>query len=443
MLGKVLIVDDEVSICETLGRVFMDEGFNYQIANDGLSALELLEQDVFALVLLDIWMPGLDGIETLKRIKERAPEVPVIMISGHATIATAMQATKIGAVDFIEKPLDLDAVLESVRRALSGAIALHKVSEEDSSVEKQSRSEEGDIADVKAEIEPIVFKEQRMRGSLLTQKTLAHNTLLYGQGLHSGTKSGLILEPLPPNSGIHFVGMSGGTAVPAHIDFVESTGFATVLKHGVTQVGTIEHLMAALCAYGISNLLIKCNDEVPVMDGSATDFCAIIDDTGVEEQEGEFYSIKISDVFQVGDEREFIRVEPGEGLVIDYTLDYPAPVGRQNFVFTLNSVEDFKKLVAPARTFGFVKDIGNLQKAGLAQGGRFDNFVLLGEEGVINSELRFPDEMARHKVLDAIGDLYLLGRPLEGKVTACMTGHSDNIALLRALKTKLRDNNIS
>ena len=119
---------------------------------------------------------------------------------------------------------------------------------------------------------------------------------------------------------------------------------------------------------------------------------------------------------------------------VDYTLSYPKPLGDQNYKFSLTDPESYKAEIAPARTFGFVKDIGRLQQHGLALGGRFDNFVLFGDTGPLNGSLRFPDEPVRHKILDAIGDLYLLGRRLRGKVTACMTGHSDNADLLRQIK---------
>jgi UDP-3-O-acyl N-acetylglucosamine deacetylase len=195
--------------------------------------------------------------------------------------------------------------------------------------------------------------------------------------------------------------------------------------------------MSALCAYGISNLLIKCNGEVPVMDGSANEFCKLFEQVGLTEQDGEWYEIAINETIQVGNEKEWIRIEPADSFSVDYTLRYPAPVGEQHFTFTLSNPESYRAEIAPSRTFSFVKDVGYLQKQGLALGGRFDNFLLIGTEGAINDAWRFPNEPVRHKILDAIGDLYLLGRPLRGKVTACMTGHSDNIALLKKVRELL------
>lgn len=427
----ILIVDDEAGIRRTLEGVFADEGYRTVVADSGVEALDLLDELEPALVLLDIWMPGMDGMETLKELKFRAPEMPVIMISGHATISTAMQATRFGATDFIEKPLDLDLMVQAVRRAIGSEeeVAEPPSMDEDApDVAELSIGQEQSVA-----VNPVVFSSQKACGGLVPQRTLANSTLLYGHGVHTGQKSGLILEPLPPNSGIHFVGVSGLSPVPAHVDYVESTGYATTIRLGETQVGTIEHLMSALHAYGISNLLIKCNGEVPVLDGSAMEFCRFIEEAGLVEQEGDWFEFALDKVIRVGDDKEYVQYEPGEVFTIEYTLSYPEPVGTQNYTFTLDGPDSFKDEIASARTFGFVRDIEALQKQGLAQGGRFDNFVLIGDEGAINVDLRYPDEAVRHKILDVIGDLYLMGRPLRGKITACMTGHSDNIELLRAL----------
>lgn len=436
-MEHILIVDDEVGICRTLEGVLRDEGLQAQIAHSGEAALRMAVESRPALVILDIWMPGMDGIETLKRLKELYIDLPVLMISGHATIASAISATKLGAADFIEKPLDLEVLLNSVKKTL-GLVT----DTPDSPSRANGRSEQfynlGTLSDTST-IQPIVFESQKLRGRELVQRTLARSALLYGQGLHSGKKSGLILEPLPPNSGIHFAGVSQSEIVPAHVDFVESTGFATTIRRSSISAGTIEHLMSALHAYGISNLLIKCNGEVPVMDGSAMSFCSLIEETGLEEQGGGWFEIEVRESVKVKEGREFMMFEPcSEGFVVEYILDYPAPVGRQQMIFKLNGPETYKAQIAPARTFGFVKDVGYLQQQGLALGGRFDNFVLFGENGAINCDLRFPDEPVRHKILDLIGDLYLLGRPIRGKVTACMTGHSDNVALLKALKSAMQ-----
>jgi UDP-3-O-[3-hydroxymyristoyl] N-acetylglucosamine deacetylase len=428
--SKVLVVDDEAAIRQAVCEVLEDEGFSTLSAVDGHDALSKIGDYSPNIVLLDIWMPGMDGIETLKMIRSTRPEIPVIMISGHATITTAVKATQLGAFDFIEKPLDLCTIVSSVKRALEQAETppwSHIVKEQDSD------------QDLKPQLVELVFKDQRLRGKARQQKTMAKSSLIYGSGLHSGQKSGLSLEPLPANSGIHFAGVTSEHAVPAHLNYIDATGFATTIKLKDAQVGTVEHLMSALHAYGITNLLIKCNGEVPALDGSSIEFCKLIEAVGVVEQDAPCYEIAVDRVYEVkGKGSEFIRIEPHDKFLIDYTLIYPEPVGKQNFVFELNDLNTYKEQIAPARTFGFVKDIEYLQKMGLAQGGRFNNFILIGENGAINGKLRFPDELVRHKILDAIGDLYLLGRPLCGKITACMTGHSDNANLLKQIFAQMQ-----
>ncbi len=425
--GPILIVDDEASIRKSLAGALGDEGYACAVASDGAEAISMLDAVRPSLVLLDIWMPGMDGIETLRRIKESHPQIPVIMISGHATIPTALKATKIGASDFIEKPLELEPTLAAIRRALGTAV------DSGESAEAPGGPPPTGVPGLK----PLVFAGQPLRGSRMPQRTFARSAVLYGQGLHSGRKSGLIFEPLGPDSGIHFMGVSDNQAVPAHVDFVDSTGFATTIRLGTMQIATIEHVMSALNAYGISNVLIKCNGEVPVLDGSSAEFCSLFEEVGFENQVGDWHQIALREPVRIDTGKESIRLEPSDVFEIDYTLEYPPPVNRQRFVFRLDDPAAYRKEIAPARTFGFVKDIGYLQRHGLALGGRFDNFVLFGDDGPINDALRFPDEPVRHKILDAIGDMYLLGRRLQAKVVARMTGHSDNSAAMKKVRALL------
>ena len=427
----ILVVDDEESIRRTLLAVLSDEGFHAVAARGGEDALNQIKARKPALVLLDIWMPGMDGIETLTRIKQFHADLPVIMISGHATISSALQATRLGAEDFIEKPLDLDNTMRAVKKVL-GLTAETDTASVPVTQEVPETLRLGPGHE-RLPLQTAVFQPSGWRGRKVPQRTLANSALLYGHGVHTGQKSGLILEPLGPDSGIHFVGIPSGLPVPAHVSFVDSTGYATTIRSGETQVGTIEHLMSALHAYGITNLLVKCNGEVPVMDGSTLEFCRLIEQVGLENQPGDWYEIEVRHPVRVGNEVEYMLLEPADEFSVEYILQYPEPIGRQELRFVLRDPESYRREIAPARTFGFVRDIGALQKRGLALGGRFDNFVLIGDEGAINADLRFPDEPVRHKILDVIGDLYLLGRPIRGKVTACMTGHSDNVALLRAL----------
>lgn len=438
----ILIIDDEPSICRTLSQVLEDEEFRTITAQDGVLGLAVLEENQPSLVFLDIWMPGLDGLETLERIKGISPRTEVVMISGHATIANAIEATRRGAFDFIEKPLDLDTVVRTAHRALT---KMNNMPLPDADVQELGeglRADIGGVAVANSQYRHPGVMTDGLKGRNIGQRTIRQSAILYGQGLHSGKKSGLILEPLPKDSGIHFSLTGRHGSVPAFVDYVDSASFATTIRQGEVSISTIEHLMAALHSYRVSNLLVKCNGEVPIIDGSALDFCRLIDDVGLVEQGGEWYEVVVDEKvsWAVEGSKEHISLEPSEFFSVTYILDYPTPVGRQEYTFTLKDKSDFVEQIAPARTFGFMRDIERLQKVGLAAGGRLDNFILIGQDGVVNTTLRFPDELARHKVLDVVGDLFLLGRPLRAKVTAAMTGHSDNVRVLSFLRDRLQEN---
>ena len=446
MNEQILIVDDQIDVRRSVGDVLADEGYQVTLFEDGAAALRFLSQKNAQLVLLDIWLPGTDGIKVLTQIRAQYPKLPVVMMSGHANIQMAMNAIKLGAQDFLEKPLDLDQIVNTVRRVLDAAKDSLNRDSSDSKVTFDPADTLEQQASSALTLDTVIFPTTIACGQQFKQRTLQRSILLYGTGLHSGAKSGLVLEPLPANSGIHFAAISRGEVLPAHVSLVSSTGFATSLSRGSSSLSTIEHLMSAFAAYGLTKMLVKCEGEVPVFDGSSREYCRLFEEVGILEQDSPVHAIKIDREFRVDGKRgEFIKIEPADEFSIDYTLRYPEPVGEQHFQFTLrhgtsiagdsnfaNSAE-YKNIIAPCRTFGFVKDIGFLQRQGYAQGGRFDNFVLFGEEGAINDSLRFPDEPVRHKILDAIGDLYLLGRPIQGKVTACMTGHSDNVELLKLI----------
>lgn len=722
--GHILIVDDEARILNTLEGILTDEGYEVSKAQNGDVAMQIVRSANPDLVILDIWMPGMDGIEALQAMKQQRSDIEVVMMSGHGSIDTAVKATKLGAFDFVEKPLSLENLLSTVSSALehrmlkkgvarqrndllesykiigenpkmgrarglmleaasadlpililgedgsgkefiarnihersrhgqssflkvscsmlqkdslcSGGIQalLAKADQKTANLElshggtifldevenlspkdqlslyrlfgplrkgSKDNGEPGkmrliaasaaDLADAAsralfsalllnifkkphilipplrerrddipllvrhflahfssrygkniAEIEdqamaalvnyiwPGNVKELKniiertvitcpmdrvtlndlpsaIRGELFKQRaaifegygslseahkawekeyllfhlkknnwelartaaelkvsakglerkikwhglmparvkgpghryqrTLRRSVVLCGQGLHSGLKTGLILLPLPPNSGIVFGDISTGVTIPASIEFVDKAGYATSLRHMGILARTIEHLMAVLHIYGISNLLIKINDEVPIMDGSARDFCQLIEDGGIEEQEAPMEELVMDKTFSLGDRGgngKFIKIEPCERLTIDYTLDYPFPIGNQRYIYEFSGESDFKMTIAPSRTFGFVRDFEKLEQQGLASGGRLDNVILVDDQKVINTKLRFPDEFVRHKILDIIGDFYLLGKVIVGKITAVMTGHAENIELLRKIK---------
>lgn len=443
---KVLVVDDEERVVQSIAGVLEDEGFQVASAKSGEEAIGIFQQEKPDVTLVDIWMPGMDGMEVLKRLKGISPDCQVIMISGHATISTAMTAVKLGAFDFIEKPLSLDLLLQTIHRALDQQkewVTLHPVEESPlpKAILPKETVEEMTHRGVAPFRESTFLSGEASKGkgiSLLPQRTIKKSVVLYGTGLHSGMKTGLLFQPLPPNSGIVFGSVSSDEVVPAHLDFVQTTEFATSLKKGRAIAKTVEHLMAVLHAYHITNLMIKMIEEIPIMDGSALEFCKVLEEAGIEEQEERVDELIIDRRLEVTYKNKSLVIEPAEVFSIRYFLDYPSPIGKQSLEFILENEETFRSQIAPARTFGFVKDVEMLEKMGLGGGGRLHNFILLDDEKVVNTELRFPDEFVRHKILDLVGDFYLLNRPVRGKVTAQFTGHSENIALLKKIQDEER-----
>ncbi len=669
---RILIVDDEKNIVASLQDILSDEGYEVVTANEGLGALELIQTDPPDLILLDIWIPGMDGIEVLKVVKTYHPDIEVLVMSGHGTIDTAVQATKLGAQDFIEKPFSLDELVESVGNALkirksrltknSGysrqkqalpycfqlmvevkrsiknaskhnhpalvvgepgtgkeiiAKSIHhqskkaklpfvklncsvrpaqKIREElfssprtksknqgkgstqtksakdrvvylknieslskslqeklaqalqtgtsknsegsaclvparifastsanlealvengqfnsnlykilnqesldipplrenaaiipnlvqnyfeelaldaqefdqfDSLIEAESSWEKEFIVhhlsknnwDIEKTSEALKTNKKRFRAKLKKhgirlsptadtsgkprhhlQRTLKRSVVLCGSGLHSGFKTGLIMQPLPPGSGVIFGDISSGANIPARLENVQSTDYSTCLKKGFKTVDTIEHIMAVLHMYRISNLLIKIGDEAPVMDGSSKDFCQLIEDAEFEEQDEILDEIIIDQTYRFENEKDpscNITIEPADRLKVTYHMEYPEPIGVMDHTFVFEGQESFKREIAPARTFGFVEEVTQLTKMGFGAGGKLDNFILLGDKKVLNTELRFKDEFARHKILDILGDFYLLGKPIRGHIKAHKTGHTQNIGLLRQIEANL------
>jgi UDP-3-O-acyl N-acetylglucosamine deacetylase len=428
-MPSVLIVDDEPQIRTSLRGILAEEGLRVLEAANGRQALSIIREETPEVVLLDVWMPDVDGMELLEALQGAMPPPQVIMISGHGNIETAVRATKLGAFDFIEKPFSLDALLNVVNRALEQhARALRLPS--------RAQLELGD-ANAKRGVAASPLPEPRP-SHRWSERTIARSVVASGHGLHTGQKTGLILQPAPSGSGIQFASLSSEVTVPARLDWVDSTGYATALHKQGSTIRTVEHLLATLHAYRITNLLVKTQGEIPVMDGSAGEFCSLIETAGIAEQDGTVEEIVVDEPIEVSkDNDERIRIEAADGFSISYTLRYPAPVGEQRYTYVHRGPESFRAEIAPARTFGFVRDVKQMSSMGLASGGRLDNLILIDDEKIVNTTLRFPDELARHKILDIMGDFYLLGRPIRGKVTARMTGHSDNIALLRALRQRI------
>src|SRR5215475_4113117 len=280
MAETILVVDDEAQIRTTLRGVLSDEGFDVVEAENGRAALAMLARQAPRLAIVDVWMPEVDGIELVQRMRTRAPGLPIIVISGHGTIETAVRVIRDGAFDFLEKPFQLDALLRVVGRAL------------DERLPDRHLAPSGAAAAL-----PNAIPARR-----LPQRTVGRSMVVNGQGLHSGVRTGLILQPLPPGSGIVFESIATGETVPALIDHVASTGYATTLVRGGMVAKTVEHLMAALQAYGITNVLVKMQAEVPILDGSALELCALLDEAGILDQAATVEEIVIDERYAVGAE---------------------------------------------------------------------------------------------------------------------------------------------
>jgi len=434
-MRKVLVIDDEKNIQVSLASILEDEGYKTFVAATGEDGIEKFKNIKPDAVFLDIWLPGIDGLETLRKILAIDPLQIVIMISGHGNISTAVRAVKEGAYDFMEKPLSLDKVTLVLKRGLQ----YRKVLEENErlrgmldqnselDLKRKIAREETDDYDFNM-IDTSYFKKQ---------KTVKKSNIFYGLGLHSGVKTGMVIKPLPPGKGIRFENISEPGYIPARIEYLDTSSYATSIRRNNLEAKTIEHFMATLHASGITNLAIKINKEVPIVDGSAVKFCEFIQKTGVITQTALIPEIIIDRVLAIGDETEkgkYIRLEPYDAFAIKYTTIYPEPLGSMTYEFEMNSFEEFQKEIAPARTYGFVDELSRLSQMGLAEGGRVNNFIMIDKGTIINTKLRFKEELARHKILDIIGDFYLLGHPIRGKITAQKTGHTENTQMVNLIK---------
>jgi UDP-3-O-acyl N-acetylglucosamine deacetylase len=333
-----------------------------------------------------------------------------------------VRAIKMGAHDYLEKPPSYQQVVDAARSAVEAR--------------KARKVTAATLDRLPTPAEPVRLPPPRLRNlvaSSLPQRTLRQSTVLYGLGLHSGGRTGLVLQPLPPGSGIHFLSLPAGETIAAHVAEVADTEYATTLARGGASIKTVEHLLSALHAAGITNLLVKCHGEVPVLDGSALEFCRTFEAIGLLDQDEPRSEFVVDRRYEIGRGDKILVLEPYDSFAVSYTLRYPAPIGEQHYDFELTGFEAYRDRIAPARTFGFMRDLKLMNELGLGSGGRLDNFILVGEDEVLNTELRFPDEFVRHKILDIVGDLYLLGYPIRGRVTARLTGHRDNIAMVRLL----------
>jgi len=273
----------------------------------------------------------------------------------------------------------------------------------------------------------------------LKQRTLKDSIRATGIGLHSGAKVYMTLRPAAPNSGIIFrrLDLAEPVDIPAAAVNVSDTVLGTTLEHDGGRVGTVEHLLSALAGLGIDNLFVDLTAaEVPIMDGSAAPFVFLLQSAGIEEQNAPKRFIRILKPLQVEDQDKWARFAPYDGFRVNFEIDFDHPVlrnDRQKASLDF-STTSFLKEISRARTFGFLRDAESLRARDLALGGSMDNSIVMDEYRVLNEDgLRFRDEFVRHKVLDAVGDLYLLGSCLIGEFSGYKSGHRLNNRLLRAL----------
>jgi len=280
---------------------------------------------------------------------------------------------------------------------------------------------------------PVMFRQRSIQNLVRTT----------GVGLHSGRRVELTLRPAAPNTGIvfHRVDLPEVVDLPAQAAMVGDTRLASVLQQGATRVSTVEHLMSALAGLGIDNIHVDLTaEEVPIMDGSAGTFVYLLRSAGIVEQAGAKQFIRVLKPVEIregeGAQAKWARLEPHDGFAVAFSIDFrhPAINSTANFAEIDFAKQSYVREIARARTFGFVNEVEALRSAGLARGGSLDNAIVMDEYRVLNGDgLRYDDEFVKHKILDAIGDLYLIGKPLVARYVACKSGHALNNQLARAL----------
>lgn len=270
---------------------------------------------------------------------------------------------------------------------------------------------------------------------MLLQKTLRNEVGFEGIGLHTGRYAKVRLKPSSRDTGIVFVRTDRQVAIKASVDSVTDTAFSTSIGFNGVKIRTVEHLLAAIAGLGIDNLIIEVNGpEIPILDGSSIELTSILIKGGIAKQSKSKPRIKILKPLVLTDGLAEIAVFPYDGKRITYKIHFNHDLlGEQKLSIELNK-ENFLVQIAPARTFGFLKDVEYLKANGFAKGGSFDNAIVLGEKSVLNSSgLRYKDEFVRHKILDLIGDLSLVGLPIYGHIIANKSGHTTHLKFLKKL----------
>lgn len=273
----------------------------------------------------------------------------------------------------------------------------------------------------------------------MNQTTISKPIGTSGVGLHTGVQVELTLRPAPANTGYIFVRKDlDDFEIPASVEYVSHCSYATTLMRRGVVLSTCEHLLSALRGSGVDNCFIELDSiEIPILDGSSEDWVDLIGKAGISELDANRRTLKVLERVDFEEDGRKMSIEPSEAFEIDCVIDFPHPfIKRQSFHFVMNN-GSFGRQIASARTFGFTHEIEMLRKANLARGGSLENAIVLTPDGMLNEKpLRFTDEFVRHKILDIIGDVALLGMPVQGKITAEKSGHAVHAALMsKLLKT--------
>ena len=276
------------------------------------------------------------------------------------------------------------------------------------------------------------------------QRTIAEPAAFSGIGLHTGNLTTVTFKPAPPDSGVTFyrTDVPGRPSIRAEIDQVVDVSRGTTIGNGEVRVHTVEHVLAAIVGMGIDNLDIDVDaNETPVGDGSSLPFMTVLKKAGIVEQDQERKYIKIEEPVYYRNGDVTLSVLPADELRVTMTIAFDhVAIGTQYASFTITP-ETFEKEIASARTFCFLREVKMLQDQGLIRGGTLENAVVIGDESILNDHLRYPDEFVRHKVLDLLGDLFLLGRPIKGHIVAVKSGHAMHVKFTQQIKKALMNGN--
>lgn len=266
------------------------------------------------------------------------------------------------------------------------------------------------------------------------RRTLRREVACTGIGLHSGRPVRLRLLPAPAEHGIRFARTDVDVEIPATLPHIGSQDHATTLSRDGVSVATVEHLLAALAGLGVDDVRVEVDGpEVPVLDGSAAPFVILLHEAGLRPLAVPRLHIRVRETVEVVHGAKSARLVPADHFEVSYAIGFDHPLLRHQEVAIRVTPRTFTEAIAPARTFGFLREVEMLRKSGLALGGSLENAVVIGETGVLNNKLRFEDEFVRHKILDAVGDLALIGRPLLGRLEATKAGHALHAAVARKL----------